>query len=89
MQPRYPRTPLHCFPKSRGALGNATYGDSAVVAWLRPRLRRCANVRLGYSYVLQRGCEDDAGFDFCRDPPSHLNYSKLRCRPWERLGACS
>ncbi|CAK9037401.1 Uncharacterized protein SCF082_LOCUS22127 [Durusdinium trenchii] len=72
----YVRNMHPCFPRR---LPDG-WGDSAVVAWLRPQLTSCASKRLGPALELQRSCKP---LPICLRPPPDVNYSAfLSCLPW-------
>lgn len=60
-------------------LRDGSWGDSQLVAWLRPQLTNCASENLGPSAELQRSCLSQS----CLKPPVDVNYSAfLPCLPW-------
>ncbi len=77
---------IHLRPEPNGTF----YKDSALVAWLRPQLTKCASERLGASYILQtrlrrlRGSLELAWGrgDACHMVPADIDYSKLPCQIW-------
>lgn len=68
------------------------FEDSAVVSWLRPRLRRCASKKLGSARSLQdtsrlmHYCQQDTCKlnAVCGVGGCNVNYAQLPCLPWAR-----
>lgn len=81
-RPHYIRNLQPCLPRT---LHDGTYGDSAVVAWLRPQLQACASLRLGASYWLQAGCEEGAG----TSPDDKCLLGGFACLPWASGSTCN
>eukprot|EP00929_Paragymnodinium_shiwhaense_P105239 TRINITY_DN70160_c0_g1_i1.p1 TRINITY_DN70160_c0_g1~~TRINITY_DN70160_c0_g1_i1.p1 ORF type:complete len:595 (-),score=103.64 TRINITY_DN70160_c0_g1_i1:86-1870(-) len=84
-RPEYIRSPRPYLP---ARLPGGGYGDSQVVAWLRPQLTPCASARLGASAYLQAGCSSPevTPFDECRLGVER-DYRKLDCLPKDHPGS--